>query len=822
MNKGLLFYIFCFLLFNQCHGFTIEIKLVNPSDIPLTCSVSLVRSYTDEYGNWWPNFGFITKNGITKGNIDIEKYIQPHSESYWVKLPVSGRILVCTRVSQKPVEWMIDVKLVEKDNVISRSIKIPEKQPSIYVYFFTVPVSPGPVKLEILTAEEIVDRNYEIARQSTKGYEGKNPQKIAIYTDLHLTEKDPPEYRKKQYLFLKQAGFNGLMYASSSLLPEIVENGFLYIRTGGASIGYDDYYKKNEEIELKTRENALDISGIFERYNVIKNVRNLKLGDEISSGLVQDYLSKGEDTRLGIIEYLKEKNIPPGDFGVSSYEKIKISPAGIMKIENPALYYWVNRIRMERINNLWKYVKQANKKYFPYAWSSPNWPVSAYLDGGYQDCGWDLWHLYQNKNLDGIWGEDWPGYEVWLRGGNSYLVDMMRCQAKGLPMGIYNVVESSYSPVYARYKFYEQMIRGITEIFWYSYGCLRGNESNPWEIKTDIVREISLLNHQAGEAEKYLLNTNYEPAQIAILWTPAQEIWNPLYHNEIIALYYTLLHANYNIDFISSYDVEDDILKNYKVLYMPFSYVENNVWTKIKKWVEDGGFLVIEDGHLYDQYNKSIDIGAWLKGFSSINEKRTSEIGRLPIELPRQKVIDFTEPVAFPVVCSKTVLSMPENGICLLKYKDGKPAAIQVKKGKGTVRITGFYQGISYVWDQEKRDKSRWGDVLLYHGFSPELRKFTVEPAKISGIKNVCDIDKEMVVARKRTGKHMDCIALFDYGFGTEKPIMPVWDEIKETTVKLEIKSANNIKCLGGKIKKETKDTYSITFKGVAIILIDK
>ncbi|MCM8825501.1 MAG: hypothetical protein NC937_05105, partial [Candidatus Omnitrophica bacterium] len=93
-----------------------------------------------------------------------------------------------------------------------------------------------------------------------------------------------------------------------------------------------------------------------------------------------------------------------------------------------------------------------------------------------------------NQYLDGIWGEDWPGYEVWLRGGDAYLVDMMRCQAKGLPVGIYNVVEANHSPVYARYKFFQQLINGITEIFWYSYGCLRGNESNPWEIKTDIVR----------------------------------------------------------------------------------------------------------------------------------------------------------------------------------------------------------------------------------------------------------------------------------------------------------------------------------------------
>ncbi|HPO51779.1 MAG TPA: beta-galactosidase trimerization domain-containing protein [bacterium] len=819
MKTFLSFAIF-FLLANICFSFTIEIKVNNTSDIPVSCSISLVRSYTDEYGNWWPHFGYVTENGLVKQKQDI-RFIQPGTQSQWIKLPAHGRILVCTRISEKPVPVGIDVKLIDKENTITKSFVIPESQDTYYIYLYTVPLSPGPVKLEPVSAQEIVERNLEIVKQITKDRTGKLPSKIAIYTDCHLTSADPPDYRKTQYSFLRTLGINGIMYASSDLLPEMIENGFLYLRSGGASIGYDDYYKTDEEITPSLKKSALNLSGLFERYNLVEKVRNLKLGDEISSGLLQDYLACGEKTRIEIIDYLKEKNVPVSDLNVSSYQEISLKPAAIMKIENPGLYYWVNRIRMERINRLWKYAMEVNKKYFPSAWSSPNWPVGGYLDGGYEGQGWDLWHLYKNRFLDGIWGEDWPGYEVWLRGGNAFLVDMMRCQAKGLPMGIYNVVETNYSPVYARYKFYEQLINGITEIFWYSYGCLRGNESNPWEIKTDMVGEIALLNRDAGEAEEYILNTGLEPASVAILWTPAQEIWDPQYHVEIMALYYVLLHSNYSVDFISSYDIESGDLEKYKVLYMPFHYVENNVWEKIKKWVANGGFVVIEGGYLKDECNRNIDLGLWIKGFSSQIETKTQSIGRLPLELPQQKLLDTTQSVSFPVVCLKSTLEIPDNGTCLLTYKDGSPAAIQVKKGKGNVRITGFLQGIAYVYDQGKRDMAKWGDVLLYHSFSPEIRKFVLDPVYQSNIQKVCNIDKDLIIARKRTGKNHQCIAIFDYGFGSKKPVMPVWSEIGQTTIDIEIKDAKNIKCLNGNIKKG-KNTYTITFQGVAMLLIDK
>ncbi len=812
-----------FLLFfvNLCFGFIIEIKLKNPSDTPVSCSVSLVRSYTDEYGNWWPNFGYISKQGIIKQKPGIEDFIQPGFESNWIKLPADGRILVCTQISEKPVSWALDIKITDKENIISRSFTIPENKTTEYIYLYTVPVSPGPAKIEILSAEEVVDRNLNTVINTAKE-RNVLPQKIAIYTDCPLKTSDSQDFRRKQYNFLKNLGINGLMYSESGIFPEIIENGFLYIRGWGASIGEDDYYKKPEEIIDSLQNSALSASGVFERYNVEKYVRNLKLGDEISSGLLQDYLAKGEQTRLEVINYLENKKIPVSDLNVSSYRDIELKPASIIRIENPGLFYWVNRVRMERINNLWKYAKLANKKYMPYSWGSPNWPVGGYLDGGYEGQGWDLWHFYRNENLDGIWGEDWPGYEVWLRGGNAFLIDMMRCQGRNIPMGIYNVVESNYSPVYAGYKFYEELIRGITEFFWYSYGCLRGNESNPWEIKTDIVQEIALLNRDAGESEKYLLNTELEPASIGILWTPAQEIWNPEYHNEIVALYYILLHSNYNVDFISSYDVDAGELKKYKLLYLPFNYIEKNTWEKIKQWVEDGGFLVIEGGYLKDECNRNINLGLWIKGFSSKNIERKQTVGRLPLELPKQELLDTTQPVSFPVVCSKQNLSLPEKGTCLLKYKDGSPAAIQVDKGKGTVRITGFYQGISYVWDQENRDKAKWGDVLLYHSFSPELRNFSVEPAKIVKINKVCNINDNLVVARKRTGKNIECIAIFDYGFGTDKPVQPVWDEIGNKTVKIEIRDAKNIKCLRGSLKKEKDSLYTISFKGIAMILVDK
>ncbi len=222
-----------------------------------------------------------------------------------------------------------------------------------------------------------------------------------------------------------------------------------------------------------------------------------------------------------------------------------------------------------------------------------------------------------------------------------------------------------------------------------------------------------------------------------------------------------------------------------------------------------------------DECNREIDIGSWIKGFSSKKIERKQSVGRLPLELPKQQLLDTTKPVPFPVVCSKYVLSLPEGGSKILEYQDGGIAAIQVKKGKGNVRITGFYQGLSYIWDQENRDRSNWGDVLLYHSFSTELRRFIVEPASICKINKVCNIDRNLIIARKRTGKNYQCIAIFDYSFGRDKPVMPLWEEIGQTTVKFEIEKAKKVKCLNGNLTRE-KNTCVVSFKGATMILIEK
>lgn len=112
------------------------------------------------------------------------------------------------------------------------------------------------------------------------------------------------------------------MYNDFKLFPEVIENEFLYIGGWGASVEYENYYKKPEEIEDSLQNSALNISGVFERYNVTKYVKNLKLGDEISSGFFQDYIARGEQTRLEVINYLKEKKVPLSDLNLPSYEKI--------------------------------------------------------------------------------------------------------------------------------------------------------------------------------------------------------------------------------------------------------------------------------------------------------------------------------------------------------------------------------------------------------------------------------------------------------------------------------------------------------------------
>lgn len=795
---------------------------------PASYNMTFVRSWHDDKGGFWVPLGCLVKGGFVKEGPLEKRQLQSGEDSGWTPLPAFGSLLRIRRAGEKP--WRAEVELSLQGEgatqKLSRTILWEGDESALHVYTLLLPSALKGEEFCLKTADELLQENGQVVQQVEQECPWKKrPERLVFYTNLPTEAGEDPAIVGRQLEFLRKIGINGLASLDPVFGSQATQKGIPFLMSSGAGIQDIFKFEDPEAFRSLCRNLALAVAGVHERYGLQSKVRMQMIGDEVSCGLLQDYLAAGEKTRAHLTNWLTKLGVPPSEFGWKDYSQLQIAPAGILKQSNPALYYWASRVFMEQSIERYKFCDEANARYFPNAWASPNWAISGVQLGGYDSTGYDGWLLYRRKALRGNWGEDWPGYSWMMQGAAAFQSDLMRSQSKDLPLGMYVVVEWGYTPLAAHLKFYEELARGFSQFFWFSYGGLNGNEANPWATKRDMVREIALMHREAAEAEPYLLDTRLEPAKVAVLWTPAQEIWASGLHPNLMALHHLLLHSNYAFDILSSYDVDDGILDRYQVLYMPFEFIEKRTWMAVKGWVERGGSLVIEGGVLSDEYNRPIQLGEWLPGYRAEVVTKDRAINSLS-GLHNNARLDETKPVTFPVVFSKAVLTAPAGAQETLTYSEGRTAAFALVRGKGRVTVYGFHPGLSYIWEEGRKDKIKgpFGQTA-YHWFNPVLREQATAPIAGAGIPHVCGINDDMVVAVRRSGGGRECVALFDYHFGNppERSFEPAWDEVKERRVKVQLSSpADKARSLRGNITARKGNTVEVVFRGVDMILADE
>jgi len=699
-----------------------------------------------------------------------------------------------------------------------------------------------PPRLILKTAYEFVDDMRAALRDALKDLPPgeRSPKRIPCLTDMVIKETDDPDLVRRHLGLLKEIGVNGMFDTTASLTGSrlIDEAGFPFLAHWGVStfpFNYADL-EANRKVYETYALNAMDSHArSFGR----DRVTNLHGDDELWSGYFEPFVALGDKVKPLVVSYLKRQRVPPAELGVETLDELNILPPGaqppyaaVLKRESPALFYWLNRARMDYLGEQCRRTGEAADRYYPgLTIDSPNWPALAILNGGYEKQGWDLWLVHRKGGLRGTSGEPTAGGNFWLQGVFSFYADSMRSHVRNSPpMGAFvTTIRGSYPRFLNHFAVYELLARGISDIHWYSYGGMWGNENYATEIVRDLLQEVAIIHHEAALFENHLLDTRPEQAKVAILWTPAQEIWEPALHQEMVALYYVLLHANYAVDIVSGYDVADGCLGKYRVLYMPFSYVERETWDRVRVWVKAGGRLVLDGGTLRDEYTRPIPLGEWMPGYAAVQETREENIGgptgvsALPL-LDTAGTIEGDTNTRLPVVFSKAVLSVPSKGRAILAYGNGAPAAAETRVGRGRVTALGFCAGFAYLYDQQSREHPSAAVITAWHDFSVALRAIVTAPVREAGIDPVCGIRDDLVVARRRVGKGgKQCIVLFDYHFGNkpETPVFPEWENIGPRTVEVEIGRADTVKSVRGEILRREGPRVWVTFKGVDMLLVN-
>lgn len=145
-------------------------------------------------------------------------------------------------------------------------------------------------------------------------------------------------------------------------------------------------------------------------------------------------------------------------------------------------------------------------------------------------------------------------------------------------------------------------------IFWQYRPEILGRETPTWGLsyldgeETVWLKAFAESGKVLQDNADFILDAKPNKAEVAILYNPENQIFawastgnEKTATDSLLGFHRALYERNFLIDFIHPVEFAKEILKQYKVLAIPFPYVINQtVADQIKEWVNNGGVLIAE------------------------------------------------------------------------------------------------------------------------------------------------------------------------------------------------------------------------------------
>ena len=186
-------------------------------------------------------------------------------------------------------------------------------------------------------------------------------------------------------------------------------------------------------------------------------------------------------------------------------------------------------------------------------------------------------------------------------------------------------------------------------------------------------------------------------------------------------IYLALRQAQYRVDLITEDDIiEDNILKQYKVVYFAGEWINNRAVPKFEQWVNGGGILYASTGlgHL-NQYNEKEETFLKLLGVTAAAPTKNLYHHRPLLELPLAEPIDSThgDDIDLQAIAFQQKLRPASPDVrTLVRWRDGSAAVTERSLGRGKIFAVGTAIGATF-WKTALKPLpwARGGRVNLYN-----------------------------------------------------------------------------------------------------------
>lgn len=587
------------------------------------------------------------------------------------------------------------------DDAVVRKFEVNQEPSTIHIVL--PPNLEGRDNIANLRTDADYAREYGALADSYKWPKiGKAPQRFPFF----VTAQMDPEAVDKQVLerelkTLSYFGFNG---AGALAAPRY---GYNHGSIGGAGWHLKGSYSAPDLDKLE-KEAAQSYSSLTAAGLKPEQIKFAMAMDE-PMGEAASVLAADPASIAGFRDWLKSRKLTPSDLLANSWDEVK--PVLETEAERfPALHYYTQQFRTVALGKFLEIQRQLLKK----QWKADFPVVANFSDGAvyfanFYGQGVDYFTLLHETGQNAIWSEDWSNQASTYQHA-SYNVELMRAAARknGQVLGHYLIAYAGRSGYDIRLKAISEAARGVKMFESFAYGPVWAtHENSPWQKSPHIWGDHAAAVREIGAVEEFLLPARPQPAQVALLYSSASDIWS-LGHNlapgfERMNTWLALAHAQIPVDVVHESEVAGGLLNTYKVCYLSGPNLTRAAALKLRDWVKAGGTLVLTAGAgQRDEFNRNLDV------LDTMLPYRRAPLQTLEAFNSAGLFLTSLQPqgTALAGKARMDVLSIkqnfegitPRNGQSIeATFADGSPATVRSAVGKGWIVSHGYLPSLDYM-----------------------------------------------------------------------------------------------------------------------------
>lgn len=251
---------------------------------------------------------------------------------------------------------------------------------------------------------------------------------------------------------------------------------------------------------------------------------------------------------------------------------------------------------------------------------------------------------------------------------------------------------------------YTMLANNVRCISYFNFGPSYSVTEGFWSESEDSYRAVHLTNNRSAQVDDVLANSQMRPSRVAMLYSMANEYWNPqASFADKRASFLALSHEYYQPELVTDEQVAAGALKHYDALYVLDPIVPGAVQEKIAEWTKAGGLLwACADAMSRNEFNEPADAVKALAGI----ERKLPEGGpkkATPADSkrpgPTVTAITGQSDIRTHTVASEGLAKVTASGLSKIRasYDDGSPAWLESPCGKGRVVFIGHRVGLTYT-----------------------------------------------------------------------------------------------------------------------------